>query len=86
MDSDGVIVGKEVTGGMKSKMAMGERIDHARVKEVSGAGDQVPRVDASELDLHIELLLSHVHGEIGFDGVFEGEQVSILLDSGGGAT
>lgn len=86
VDSENFPVHKDITGGMKLGMEKGEAIDYARIEAVSGEGDQISRVDATQLESHIEPLTCHLHGEIGLDGVIEGSQVSNLLDCGNGVT
>lgn len=66
---------------MKSDVHKGEATDYARIEVISGEGDQISRVNASQLESHMEPLTGLLHGEIAFDGAFEGREVSILIDS-----
>lgn len=45
---------KEVTGGVKSEVTRKEAMDKARVEVISGDGDRITRMDANELERHIE--------------------------------
>lgn len=70
---------KEETSERNSQVTKGKTIDFAQIEVVSGEGDQIPRVDASELEPHTEPLASHVHGKLVLDGVIEGQQDRLFL-------
>lgn len=62
-----------------------DAIEYQR-NEVISEGDQISRVDSSNLEPHIEQRTSHSKRTLGLDKEMEGELTSILLDTGGGIT
>lgn len=60
MDRDLIRVHKDLTGGVKLEVTRGENMEYARVEVLSGDGHQISRVDASELESHIESQITSI--------------------------
>lgn len=76
----------EVASGVKFEVTKGRGNGYARVEAVNGEGDRNSRVDASEFEPHIKLVIIRVHGKIGPNGAIEGKQIPLLLYSSRGLT